>query len=188
MLVLRNVFSSGKRAGIVTTLGISCGLLIYASLSALGISIIITQSKFLYQVLKLIGVAYLIYLGILSLLPIIKNKKNENIIKAVVLKNKKTDKRSFTEGLLSNLFNPKIAVFYLTFLPQFINPNDNVLFKSLFLASIHVVLGVIWLTSLSVTIGSIRYIYTSSKFQQTLEAISGTVMILFAILLLFERK
>ncbi len=190
MLVLRNVFSSGKRTGIITTIGICSGLLIYAALTSLGISVILTKSVVLYQTLKLLGAGYLVYLGIQSLLPVIKSKKNnkQGGLETHIKKLKRTDRRAFVEGLLSNLFNPKIAVFYLTFLPQFINPQDNILFQSFFLTGIHVVLGLIWLSFLSVFIGSIKFIYTSSKIQHTLEAISGTVMIIFGILLLFERK
>lgn len=190
MLVLRNVFSSGKRAGIITAIGISSGLLIYAALTSLGISVLLTKSVVLYQTLKLLGAGYLVYLGIQSILPVIKSKKDnkKDELKTHIKKLKRTDTRAFVEGLLSNLFNPKIAVFYLTFLPQFINPQDHILVQSFFLTGIHVVMGLIWLSFLSVFIGSIKFIYTSSRVQHALEAISGTVMIIFGILLLFERK
>ncbi len=188
MLVLRNVFSSGKRAGIITTIGICSGLLVYAALTSLGISVILTKSVFLFQTLKLLGAGYLVYLGVQSLLPIIKSSNKQINLESNYKKFKRTDKRAFIEGFLSNLFNPKIAVFYLTFLPQFINPQNNILIQSFFLTGIHVVMGLLWLSFLSVFISSIRFIYTSSKIQHILEAISGTVMIIFGILLLLERK
>lgn len=188
MLVLRNVFSSGKRAGIVTTVGICSGLLIYAVISSLGISVILTKSVMLYQTLKLLGAIYLVYLGVQSLLPITKSNNKQINLESTYKKFKRTDERAFFEGLLSNLFNPKIAVFYLTFLPQFINPQNNIFIQSFLLTGIHVVMGLLWLSFLSVFIGSIRFIYTSSKIQHLLEAISGTVMIIFGILLLLERK
>lgn len=187
MLVLRNVFSSGKRSGIITTMGICSGLFIYALITALGISVIFTTSELLYGLLKTVGATYLIYLGVGSLLPIIKNRSKQSDLKIKTNKTLKSDKKAFTEGFLSNLFNPKIAVFYLTFLPQFINPGGNVLIQSFFLTGIHIVMGIVWLSCISVFVGSIQFIYTSIKLRHGLEAISGTVMILFGLLLLWEK-
>lgn len=187
MLVLRNTFSSGKKAGIVTTFGICSGLLVYASLTSLGISVLLTKSVILYQGLKFIGSGYLIYLGVQSLLPII-NKSNKSFeFQSVNNKEKRPDISSYKEGFLSNLFNPKIAVFYLTFLPQFINQSENILFQSFFLTGIHIVMGLIWLSFLSLFIGSIRLIYSSAKLQKTLTGISGAVMLIFGLLLLLEK-
>lgn len=188
MLVLRNVFSSGKRAGIVTTLGICSGLFLYAGLTSLGISVILTKSIIIYQLLKLIGSGYLIYLGIQSLLPLINSRKKQTQAKETPSKQKRSDNKAYLEGLFSNLFNPKIAVFYLTFLPQFIDPNRNVLIQSFSLTGIHIVMGLLWLFILSLFIGSIPFIYTSAKIQKMLTGISGTVMIIFGILLLLEKK
>ena len=75
MLVLRNVFSSGKRVKIITTIGISSGLLVYAVLTSFGISNILTKSAVLYQLLKFIGASYLIFLGLKSLIPIFKKNQ-----------------------------------------------------------------------------------------------------------------
>lgn len=183
MLVLRNVFSSGKRAGIVTTIGICSGLIVYALLTSLGISVLLIKSEILYQSLKFIGAMYLIYLGFQSLIPLMKNKQKQNNTKIYSVKQKRTDKKAFVEGLISNLFNPKIVVFYLTFLPQFINPVGNVFAQSFFLTGIHIVMSLLWLSFFSIFIGSIPFIYTSIKLRHTLAGISGMVMIIFGILL-----
>ncbi len=188
MLVLRNVFSSGKRSGLFTTLGICSGLLIYAFLTAFGISLVLTKSIILFRIIQFLGAGYLVYLGLSSLAPLIKNR-GKYLEPGLNTKHiGKTDRKSFLEGLLSNIFNPKIAVFYLTFLPQFINTTDNVLLKSLFLTSIHILMGFIWLSFLSVCIGNFRKLYSYPKLQHTLEALCGTVMIIFGLVLLWERK
>lgn len=187
MLVLRNVFSSGKVSGIITTLGISTGLLVYALISALGISFIFTKSDLLYNLLKTIGAIYLIYLGLQSLLPLIKGKLNQKKIKFEGT-NKISNKQAYIQGFLSNVLNPKIVVFYLTFLPQFITPQDNIVTKSFFLTSIHIVMGIIWLSFLSLSIGSIKYFYSSPKLRYSLEAISGFVMMIFGIILILEKR
>lgn len=183
MLVLKNVFSSGKKAGIATTLGINCGLVIYAFLTALGISLIFKSSPMIFAVIKTIGATYLIYLGINALLSL---RKIKICLQISSDKSIKSLKKAFLEGFLTNLFNPKIAVFYLTILPQFIQPSDNIFLKSLFLTGIHIVMGLIWLTLLSLFIGSIKYIYSSAKVRFGLKALCGGVMIIFGVLLLLE--
>ena len=186
MLVLRNVFSSGKRIGIVTTLGICTGLLIYAVLSSFGISLIFTKSLLLYNLLKVAGAIYLMYLGFQSVAPILKDKITQN--KLSISKENLNIKQAFFQGFISNILNPKITVFYLTFLPQFISPQENIILKSFFLTGIHIIMTITWLSFLSIFIGSIRKLYTSPKLKYSLEAISGMVMIIFAVLLLLEKK
>lgn len=186
-LVLRNVFSSGKWSGLITTLGITTGLLVYALISALGISFIFTKSDVLYNLLKTLGAFYLMYLGSQSVLPLIKGKLNQNKIKFLSVK-KISNIQAYSQGFISNILNPKIVVFYLTFLPQFIAPQDHIVIKSFFLTGIHIVMGSIWLSFLSFFIGSVRYLYSSPKLQRALEVFSGFVMILLGIILLFENK
>lgn len=89
--------------------------------------------------------------------------------------------RSVREGLLSNVLNPKVAIFYLAFLPQFISPGDPVLGKSLFLAGIHFVLGIAWLSLVTVFLGRLRGLLTRPAVQQGLEAVTGAVLIAFGV-------
>jgi len=187
MLVIRNVLSRGGKAGVLSTFGICSGLFIHASLSALGLSIILVKSATVFQIVKYVGAMYLIYLGIQSLWGI-SQIKDDQLSK---IENEKGDtdrkKKSFIEGFLTNILNPKVAIFYLAFLPQFIGADDPVFQKSVLLASIHAVEGIIWLSFISLFLNRIKAIIRRPKVRKIIEGISGTVLIGFGIKLSMER-
>ena len=86
------------------------------------------------------------------------------------------------------MLNPKVAVFYLAFLPQFINPGEAILAKSLLLAGIHGLLGIIWLSLVSFSIGQLSAFLKKPRVRSGLEAVSGAVLIGFGIKLALERR
>jgi threonine/homoserine/homoserine lactone efflux protein len=197
LLVIRNVLSRGPRAGVLTTTGISAGVMIHASLSAVGLSLILVRSAALFQTVKYAGAAYLIYLGVRSILASRRSARPEAPdmepgLAATVLPGRETGRRQLfrpvMEGFLTNLLNPKVAVFYLAFLPQFIQPGDPVLVKSLLLASIHIGLGYIWLTLVSIFTGRLRLLLTRPAVRRGFEAITGGILVAFGIRLALERR
>src|SRR5262249_21915042 len=97
-------------------------------------------------------------------------------------------RRSFVEGMLNNVLNPKVAVFYLAFLPQFINPNDPVLAKSLLLAAIHFVVGLVWLSAVTFLLGKMRTVLTRPSVKLTLETVTGIVLVSFGLRLAAQRN
>jgi threonine/homoserine/homoserine lactone efflux protein len=113
MLVMSRSITQGSAAGIVTAAGVSTGLLGHTLLAGLGLGSLLAASETLFVVLKLVGAAYLIYLGV-QLLRTRAASLEVGGLRAAPLR------RLFAEGALSNLSNPKIAIFYLAFLPQFI--------------------------------------------------------------------
>ena len=146
MLVVKNGIRSGRPAGLATTFGILGGTLLHAVISALGLSIVLAQSATLFQFIKLLGALYLVWLGLQALRQLPEPRTDENLTKLAIW-------TAFQEGLITNLLNPKVAIFYLAFLPQFVSPEDPVLAKSLLLAGIHNLLSLIWLGGLVVVIG-----------------------------------
>ena len=186
MLVIRSVLARGRGAGILTTFGICCGLFVHATLSAAGLSLILVRSALAFEILKLAGAGYLVFLGIQSLrqLAVPFVDKETNIQTA---EKRKSARRAFMEGMLNNLLNPKAAVFYLAFLPQFINPGDPVLAKSLLLAGIHFVMGIVWLSAVSVFLGRLKDLLVGGRFRRWLEATSGAVLIGLGVTLALEK-
>ena len=187
MLVVRNVLRGGRRDGVVTTLGICLGLFVHATLSAVGVSVILMQSATTFQVVKLAGACYLVWLGIQSLSGAARATgvadAERDVTAAVV-----SPQRCFVEGMLGNLLNPKVAVFYLAFLPQFIGPTDPVLRKSLLLASIHYVEGVLWLVVVSVAVDRMRRFFIRSAIRRWLDGVCGALLVGFGVRLALARR
>jgi RhtB (resistance to homoserine/threonine) family protein len=184
-LVIRNTSRSGGIDGCVTSLGICMGLFVHAIFSAVGISAILLQSAELFQVMKWIGAAYLIWLGLNSLKDAFKNTNNINITDAQVLNF--NAKRSLREGFLSNVLNPKTAIFYLAFLPQFINPKYSPFIQSITLASIHFMIAMLWQCSLAGALNSAKKMLKSSAIMRWMEGVTGTVLILLGVKLLMDE-
>ncbi|GAL25472.1 putative threonine efflux protein [Vibrio variabilis] len=183
-LVIRNTTRGGFHDGAVTSLGICLGLFVHASFSALGISVILTQSAELFTLVKSVGAAYLIWLGISSL----RSLKNASAMSISEGREQGVQgKRSLREGFLSNVLNPKTAVFYLAFLPQFINPEYSPLVQSMVMASIHFIIAMVWQCGLSGMLNSAKSLLKSSKFIRWMEATTGLVLVGLGVKLLLEE-
>ncbi len=116
ILVLTRGVTLGRKAALVSATGASLGLVVHSTFAAVGLSALLAQSAVAYGVVKYVGAVYLIYLGVKALL-------SGNIFAASGESAPNVGLRNvFLQGVLSNLFNPKIAIFFLAFLPQFADP------------------------------------------------------------------
>jgi threonine/homoserine/homoserine lactone efflux protein len=189
LLVVRNVLGRGRRAGLATIGGIAAGCVVHAVLSAVGVSLILVRSAEAFQLLKWGGAAYLIFLGIQS----VRGwwRPDDAGPAAPPGGSDPTGARrlrSFLEGLLTNVLNPKVGLFYLAFLPQFIRPGDAVFARSLLLGALHVGIGVVWLSLLSLSVVRIRPLVESRVWRARLEGASGAVLIALGVRLAAERR
>lgn len=116
--ILSRSISQGQRAGIYSVLGISSGCAVHTLLSALGLSIILAQSEVAFNVLKVAGALYLGYLGIVSIL-------SKNNLLLAIDDQGMSNRKIYLQGLLTNVLNPKVALFFLSFLPQFVDPQNT---------------------------------------------------------------
>ena len=174
VLVIRNSLRAGLLDGVVTTLGICSGLFIHAAVSAIGISLIILQSAWMFTGLKYLGALYLLYLGFSTLRD---SRSNQSVLKVPGYKGELkilfNPFRSVREGLLSNLLNPKPIVFYMAFLPQFIDPTGSALGQSFQLAAIHFVISVIWLSIVAATADRMRIWFRDQSIRQWIDRVLG---------------
>ena len=180
-MVARSVFTGGRRDAFATTLGISAGCLAWASASALGVAAVLAASQTAYDALRLVGAVYLIWLGVQSLLAARSGV-------APVASTEGPKGRPFRQGLLTNLFNPKIAVFYSTFLPQFIGPGDSALAVSMLLACVHIAFGIAWLSLYAWLLARAVEAFKGSRLRRALDALTGTVLIALGLRLATERR
>ncbi|EMB51330.1 Putative threonine efflux protein [Vibrio mimicus] len=184
-LVIRNTSRAGFADGCTTSLGICFGLFVHATFSAIGISAILAQSAELFQIVKMIGAAYLIWLGISSLRSLMKTGQGIEVASLSHSQFRLT--RSLREGFLSNVLNPKTAVFYLAFLPQFINPEYSPLAQSLLMALIHFAIAMVWQCGLAGALSSAKNLLKNVSFMRWMEGTTGFVLVALGIKLLLEK-
>src|ERR1051326_1917944 len=184
-LVARSVLTRGRRAGYITSVGICSGLWVHAVASALGLSAILMMSAALFSAVKLIGALYLVTLGVSSLRSAFRTTAEAP---APVAATAGDARRAFAQGFLSNLLNPKVAIFYLTLLPQFVRPGDSVLARSLFLAAVHVVIGLAWLFLYAYFLGRLGVVLRRPRVRRAMEGVTGTMLIGLGARLAWERR
>ena len=188
MLVVRNVLRGGRHDGVVTTFGICSGLFLHATLSALGISIILMHSATAFHVVKIAGAFYLVWLGVQSLRRAVRGAPPAGSADGPLAMDAVSSRRCFLEGLLCNVLNPKVAVFYLALLPQFIGPGDPVLGKSLLLAGIHYAEGILWLVTVSFVLDRTQRFFLGSAVRRWLDGLCGLVLVGLGARLAIERQ
>jgi RhtB (resistance to homoserine/threonine) family protein len=177
MLVIRNTARGGWRDGAVSSLGICSGLFVHATISAVGISVILLQAAWAYSALKLAGAGYLVWLGYCSWRKVI-TKETYAVANGEISPEKDfIAGRSLREGLLSNVLNPKTAVFYMAFLPQFINPAHSALAQSLFLAGLHFIIAMLWQCLLALMVRQLKGWLQRPRISRMFDGVTGTVMV-----------
>ena len=188
MLVIRSTLSGGPRAGIAAALGIAVGHFVHASASALGLSLLLRTSDVAFTVMKVCGAAYLAYLGVRSLVVAWRGRSRtfdavdgeESEVSSDGAPYRRS-RRFLLDGFLCNVLNPKVALFYLALLPQFIAPGEPVLARSLLLAGVHACISVSWQSVLSLALGRIRPLLARPAVYRTLEALTGSLLVGFGI-------
>lgn len=185
-LIIRNTSRGGVLDGSVTSFGICCGLFVHATFSAIGISAVLAQSADLFHIVKMIGAIYLVWLGFSSLKTLLKTEQGLHI--SSVQTSQYNSLRSIREGFLSNVLNPKTAVFYLAFLPQFMSQDHSALMQSWVMAGIHFVIAMIWQCSLSALLNSAKKLLKSGTFMKWMEGTTGVVLIALGAKLFFEKE
>ncbi len=190
LLVVRNVLARGRGAGLATISGIATGCFVHGTLSAIGVSLILVRSAEAFEALKLGGAAYLILLGVQSIRRWWCAQEEAPAAAAGATDGPRRPRalRSFVEGLLTNVLNPKVGIFYLAFLPQFIGPGDRVFARWLLLGAVHVGIGVLWLSVLTCSLGRIRPLVEGRRWRSRLEGVSGAVLIGLGLRLAAERR
>ena len=185
-LVTKNALARGLRGAQWTIIGISVGCLVHASASALGLSAILATSARAYETVKLVGAGYLIWIGVQSIRS--AGALAPATTTSVAQPRDGGGTHSFTQGFLTNVLNPKVALFYLTFLPQFIPAGAPVLRTSLLLAGIHIVIGFAWLSLYARFVDRLRGALTRPVVKAWLERVTGGALMLLGARLAWDRR
>ncbi|RPH30518.1 MAG: LysE family translocator [Bacteroidales bacterium] len=182
--VLTRGISMGRKAGLISAVGVTLGILVHTIFAALGLSILLKTSALAFSIVKVIGAGYLIYLGLKTVL----SKSDFKIEKC----NNISSRKIFTQGLISNTLNPKVALFFIAFLPQFINING----QNEIAAVPFVILGLIFAFCTLAFLGTLgyfsgilgQYIMKSDSITSWIKNISGSILILLGIRLAFVNQ
>ncbi|MEV4084832.1 LysE family translocator, partial [Nonomuraea fuscirosea] len=148
-LILRTAALGRHRSAWGVVLGIQTGTLMWGALTSLGVTALLTASHIAYEVLRWAGAAYLVWMGVRMLAGTFRGRTADGEPDGHPLASGADAMvRGFRQGLTTNLLNPKVGVFYVAVLPQFIPAQTNHLAMGVLLASVHVALGLVWSAAL----------------------------------------
>ena len=182
--ILSKTIAQGHRIGIASTLGVCSGALFHVVAAALGISAILATSAIAFSIVKYSGATYLIYLGIKALC-----SKGNSFDVAVGMPTKTTFWEAFKQGALIDILNPKVAIFFMAFLPQFVRPEFGKTSHQLLVLGLLVILIAIVIELLIVLLAAKTsyFFQTNRRFTVWLDRILGTVLIGLGLRLVFTR-
>jgi threonine/homoserine/homoserine lactone efflux protein len=183
-VVLRNSLSGGIRAGLATMVGANTGSVCFGILCAFGFAIALQQWPSVWLVLRIIGIAYMAWLGIRSLRHAFagtSDRSPANISGSASDEEPPPVAAGLREGFLTNVMNPALATFYFVIVPQFIPAGASVARTVLVLTAIHVTLAASWHTVWALAGGTLSAILSSGRPRQALDIFSGVAMILLAV-------
>ncbi len=172
--IISRTVAQGRKAGIASTLGLSSGALVYVFATALGLSALLSTSLIAFNILKYTGAAYLIYLGIKSL-----RSKGATFDIPVQENAISTPWKAFRQGVLVDILNPKVAIFFMAFLPQFVRPELGRTSTQLIALGVLVILIAIVIESLIVLTAAqtTNFLRKNRQFSVWLDRILGSVLI-----------
>jgi threonine/homoserine/homoserine lactone efflux protein len=185
-LVLRSAVVHGRRQAFATALGINTGALLWGASAAVGVSALLTASTVAYTAVKLLGAAYMIYLGGRLLLTTFWPRKASTPTVAQDLR-VESAWQAWRRGVFTNLLNPKIGAFYVAVLPQFIPDGASPLAMGLLLALVHDLLGMGWFALLILSAHEARAFLRRRSTERMVDAATGTVLVGFGLRLGLAR-
>ncbi len=184
-LVTRQVLMRGRRTAQATIFGNLSGLVVHALALAVGLSALLVASATAYTTVKLAGAAYLVYLGIQS----IRQARAGSGPATAAAEERDSGRRgsAYLQGLISTVLNPKPALFFLSFLPQFIDRGDAVAPQVALLAAVHILVGFVWLTFYAWFVSRMHAVMTRPRVKVALARVTGVVLIGLGLRVATER-
>lgn len=182
-MVTKNALAGGRRSGVLAAVGVSVGLTIWTAAAALGIAAVLRASAVAFFVLKVAGAVYLAWIGIQML------RARDYLADATAAGARATSgARALRQGVLSDLGNPKIAVFFTSLLPQFVRGHGSAFAPLLALGGMFAALTLLWLAAYAVAVGHASGLLRRPSVRKVLDRFTGVVLIGFGVRLALERR
>ena len=182
-VVTKNALAHGRRGVVLTTSGIALALVTWVSATAVGLSALLRTSGDVLIALKIVGACYLAYLGVRTLLDS-RSRPADLLAGAPPAA---PGHAVFRQGFLSAISNPKLGVFFVTFLPQFVLPGQHVLTRLLVLGVTFAVIGWLWMNAYGLFVTRLRDVITAPRVRQWMQRVTGVVLLGFGARLALER-
>ena len=182
-VVTKNALAHGRRGVVLTTSGIALALVIWVTATAVGLSALLRTSGEVLFALKLTGACYLAYLGIRTLL----ESRSQPAELLAGVPPAAPAHAVFRQGFLSAISNPKLGVFFVTFLPQFVLPGQQALPRLLVLGVTFALIGWIWMNVYGLFVTRLRNVITAPRVRQWMQRVTGVVLLGFGARLALER-
>jgi threonine/homoserine/homoserine lactone efflux protein len=191
LVVVRGLVRGGRRGGATTAAGVLCGLVVWVAATALGLSALLQASEVGYDVLKIAGACYLVYIGVRSLLSVRKPAAEVAAPEATegdgpMAPAPLLGGSGFTAGVVTDLLNPKVGVFFVSFLPGFVPHGYSVGWTTFALGAWFTVLTAIYFLGLIAVSGTVSAWMRSPRIRRRLDAVTGVVILGFGIRLATE--
>jgi threonine/homoserine/homoserine lactone efflux protein len=188
LLVLRNGLREGSRTAWYTGLGCCAGIATHATCAVLGLSALLAASATAYAAVKLAGAAYLAYLGVRMLIAAVRGGSGAEQSVALADGERLGRGGAFRQGLFTNLLNPKIALLFLTLLPQFVSGGEPRLRTTATLAVIFLAIAVVWWRMFTLALAPVSHFLGVPRVRRALDAVAGTAMIAIGLKVAFEPR
>ncbi|HUY72261.1 MAG TPA: LysE family translocator [Gaiellaceae bacterium] len=181
-MVTKNAVVGGRRFGVFAAVGVSVGLTIWTAAAALGIAALLRASSVAFFTLKVVGAVYLTWIGIQMLRSRGLAGGDDPSSRAA------SGLRALRQGVLSDLGNPKIAVFFTSLLPQFVHGHGSAFLPLLLMGVTFAVLTLVWLAAYALAVGHASGVLRRPAVRKALDRFTGLVLIGFGVRLAFERR
>jgi threonine/homoserine/homoserine lactone efflux protein len=185
-LILRSALTQSKRHAYATALGIASGTFAWGAAAALGAAALLAASELAFTILKVVGALYLAYLGITIVIATLRRRPIERDDTAA--RPTGTLLAAFGRGAITNLLNPKVGVFYIALIPQFIPEGVPPLGMGLLLALVHVVESLVWFTAIIFAAHYAKRWLQSPRVSRWIDRVTGGVLVGFGAVLLLENR
>lgn len=184
VLIAKTVPTSGRAAGFANIAGFATAFLMHGCFAVFGLSVLILESANLYMAVKLIGAAYLTWIGLRALYESLRGAPAA-LLKVEPARRRRTLLKAFAEGFVTNALNPKVAMFYIAAFPQFMTPSAPA--SAFILVAVHALLNLIWFGPMVLLFERLSKVARSGTLQRWLKAVTGMVFIGFGVKLVTMR-
>ena len=180
--VITRGVSQGRPVGLLSAVGVCCGILVHTAFAAVGLSAILAQSALAFSVVKYVGAAYLVYLGVRTIVDregFAAPGRAERARPSIV----------FRQGVLSNVLNPKVALFFLAFLPQFVGQSGTTGLRMLALGVAFTLMTLVVLSVVALSSGALgEWLGSRPSFANALRWLTGSVLVALGLRLVVPER